>query len=1651
MNSIAHGFVEHILPPIPEDEIARDAVLRQIVGRFGADCQQQMVVGGAQTGKTNLLSQFVRHCRGKCVAYFISPSPLSQRQYAFMYSLCCQLTEILGTTPPAEQIGLEDLRSLLSVLVIKLGVHARAERSHYYYVVDGLERGLVGAEGERIIDLFPLPTSPRSPFLLVSCRSEHVDRLPRNMECKRAELLEFNSLETQEYLSGVGFSEAEIGKAHKKYHGVPGYLRIVKETKRANQGFDVEGAPEELGRLVHDQVESVLAVSSASTLRVLRVLAVSPAYVPTSVLADVAQDEESRMLESLQGTGLVQYDSANHVMEYSNELFQAAVRDSVGDEIESLTNELLDHIKRRSPEDRFLLALLLEQAEDYDGLSTMVSQSAIVNAVSEERDVFGLIRTMRLASEMARRRGETADLLKWTLGIAAVQSFVSHAASPLEIRALTSIGEFNDALARAYAVPEATAKIRSLASVYVSMKEQGQRIPVSARRELSAMVSALDLDTVEIEAVEQLAVHLLPVVPDVALSILEKAIGESQKRSMMDIAIEAIEGVIEQNERGVMASIGEIGAMIERRQRGVDPLPFKVLVGSASVPWVLPSWLSGLPLSRLVDELRLVENTKAKEYVLRQWCKQNVTSPDLSGAIELWLDTVIEDRQFVVLLRSLREISDVIVKAGDVDRATVERVKVPGFTVLESPKQEWVRFRLNLAETIIGFDRDAALEEISRVHETIREEQLDLDIRGLCLARLWGTLLRVFPGQSDDEKGLIPVVEMEFDSCFRQLLDESADQLEPVVPIVESLVDVDPICALTAACEANTYARRMALVRVVLEATLQTRGRQDISDFVRNGLAQLDAAERDGALVKVVSKLRARDTELGPENLEVLLQHSRGVSDPAQRAEALGQLACLFESISPARGLEIMDEAVQSWRTEDDLKIRLGLGFALVERASTLDVDMARELCSEVRALKSQAGSGIASGSLGATYTAVVDLAIRALTLRDFAESDQVLRVLEGLVLKIPCRLVRVRHYAMLAAGAYRVGCHSAAERLVREKVIPEMPRMDSPLDLRVALRNSLPVLCEYDMSTAKSMSAGVSYPAKDEAWYDAVLWCLCRSFLGDHHFEPEVLHAKVGYPRLLRALDAAGEIQCDWLVWGAIAAIASSVRASFDTVIDAMQALDILERLERLASDKLPEPGSKNISHEGYLVVAQAHIHGARSHVFRRAKNKRGLNRKDIRHRWDAICERARRIPNVADRVFVMALVAREMRHYYTEQKASARRLLSDAESQVITIPTLLDRGDRLEAIAGSWDTLGDKTQAQVLLESAFAVASELETASTDERLRLLVQAAHTVSPALADELLSRIDSRLPGDVIHPAGVALRAEKLRADPSGVSKVLSLGEAPGRVLGLTARKLLVDLAADLGTVPATPVLDEWLMRATMQRPVVAMEIAHWVVECMRRKDAGALPPSRVDQLVGAAQLTYSLADCISAGRGESIPVSVHDSFAGLSAKVQSFGPGEGVRAKTWLEGWLRENVEGYLKICDPFFDADQIEYLKHVPLGCRILVVTTDRYLGTDAATVEQDLRSCWRDLSKSALPTVQLLIVPRALEDRFHDRAIVTRGSALHIGPSLKDLGESRGNIAVLADEDARELEQSYVDEMLNNATWFLEGLKPVVVFLGE
>jgi hypothetical protein len=462
-------------------------------------------------------------------------------------------------------------------------------------------------------------------------------------------------------LADAGFSREEITQILDKYRGTPGYLKIVKDTKRANPDFDIDSAPEDLERLIGEQVDLVLQAANPQIVKSLEILSITPSSYPVSLVTEMVGVARPLLLDSLEKTTLVRVDLNKDRVEYVNDLVQSAVKSSVSARIQKIIQEVLEHLRANCETEEALVTSLLGEARDYEGISSALTRQAVISAIDRTSDVSSIMKRFRFACDLARERGNTEDLVRWTLGLATTKAFFSHAASDDDIRALLSIGRFQEALSKAYAIPEVFSRVRLLAKVYSAMKERGDRIPGGALQELASLVSKMDYQSLEKDVVQAIAVDLFPVLPDEAFALLEKVVGQSRRRSVIEVAIQAIEGERQTNIEDISSSS-------------------KTEINLGQIARLLSSWLNDLPFTELLVDIEKIETTEAKEYIIRQWCRQNKESSDIIQAVNLWLDTVIADKDFVILVRSLRHISEVVLQVQETERkGLINRLQAPGF------------------------------------------------------------------------------------------------------------------------------------------------------------------------------------------------------------------------------------------------------------------------------------------------------------------------------------------------------------------------------------------------------------------------------------------------------------------------------------------------------------------------------------------------------------------------------------------------------------------------------------------------------------------------------------------------------------------------------------------------------------------------------------------------------------------------------------------------------------------------------------------------------------------------------------------------------------------------------------------------------------
>jgi len=605
-----NDYVHHF-PSEPKDQIPRDNLIQRITNNFGADCIVQAVCGDSNIGKTNFLAQFCRYYPETAISYFIGNNPLSQLQEEFLYCICNQINFIFGY----EEVPIDTSKNYLKILFDRLTNllvrKIKKDDEKFFIVIDGLEHGLAGSSNERIIDIFPLPTSSKGPYILISIDNKNKKILEKSSLINidnRYELLPFTRLETKIFLNNFDLEKEKVDFLHEETKGNPGFLREVKDYWIRKGIEDISEISFHIEKIISDQVELIYEQYQSPNIDMIEASAIFPTPIPVSIISLYINKPESYVYDFLK----------------SNDVLELATDNNVDFIKESIRNGLLEKNKNRIIEiskkfasiigdednkhlvDSYTYTLILHQAEEYDKSLELISNPKIIDNLSETDDVTDIIRSIETVLNMASEREDYEKIIELTLKLIIIKTLFSGNVNSLEVQALIAIGKEEEAIRKAHSIPEIINRIRMLARAYTSIKNKSMELPTEALEELKELISRLHVEEIDKEIIKKLAFDLFPIMQEEAINLIEKVFRNVEDKDIFEITAS-------------LKSANEI----ENIPQIIKNPNYGFLIGLFS------PHLVKLSFSEIKAELDDIKHTRTKEYLIRNWCLNNTENKSL--------------------------------------------------------------------------------------------------------------------------------------------------------------------------------------------------------------------------------------------------------------------------------------------------------------------------------------------------------------------------------------------------------------------------------------------------------------------------------------------------------------------------------------------------------------------------------------------------------------------------------------------------------------------------------------------------------------------------------------------------------------------------------------------------------------------------------------------------------------------------------------------------------------------------------------------------------------------------------------------------------------------------------------------------------------
>jgi hypothetical protein len=1616
LSECSSTFPELALNPL----IPIEPKLRDLQRRFAVDHPSIVLVGGPGTGKTVHLAEFARANRSTSLSYFLTDNYWCRRPTSFLSSLCRQMAAVLdgrnedSLASQVVPLEIEAVKLLFETQVHRIIELSRRTHSTFYFVIDGLEWAYEGRRGERIADLLPLQTRGNHLYFLGSVTSTAKDLLP--LEYIAEEPSTFSSLETRAYFQAaeVSISDELLEDVQAVSGGIPGYLQAMRQLhvdgiKNLAQVIKTPGQVDDLLRIHWKDIE---AKAGAEEMSVLALIAYSIVPLNLETICSASGASPDSISQFMHSTGLLR-ETREAEWHFYPELIRKIAQERLQGMRQNAVRALLSHYEKAdgTVEARHLLPEYYVLADDFPSLEGLLTLPYITRDISETADLGGIRRTLADARDMALRQSHRLGLSRLSLLCSQFKWLSNEVIGESEIEALIMLGDFDKALELSYSIRIDLLRARMLARIYAEMQSKGTTVPKSNLDELERMIASVDVSQLDPDEVLLTASAVFAILPEASTAIIDRIKGFQNSKSAMDLiyALAWMKSAYTSDE-----------STIER----IENPEIRDFLKSRG------PWLSRLAAGEVLRRASTLSRTSAKDFLFREWCRQKDADPDMHLVVDAALTCIISDAGYQVPLRNLRQLSDSLSKCAlEHILPLARRFDIPSITSLRAPFEERLRLDLNLAESLSRTEPELAWERYERAYGEFLDTPMDLDVGCYCTARL---LISLGVIDSFNIHGLSAELIRRIEDGWIELMESSANQLDIGRRTLRALAAVRPALAMTFAEMLNTVARRDEGLREVLSAYIQ----QDripveistISDGLSKIVDEASAAETLGRLLRIANE---RGRLAHPDLKDFFSRKIDELVDPGLRCTALAEMisANAGEGGGQTRR-SLFDQLVESWSQIDVLWIRTELAFDLVVRIGDVDRQLAGELYEAAVALRES--TGLANQPVGRLY---VDTLRPTARLAGFLSLDSELGSqawgnLLGAVDRIPSRLLRLHLLARIAlARLYGQGDKANFDSLMRDHVLRELHASPPSHQRNRAITACLPAVYEYSPEEALRLVDTLPYLQRNFAYANVVARSLLHLNIGDP-FDQEAPNVPIDLPRANTALTLIERIDNDEVIAALVDMLAHLVALPASRLSEA-QRLDILRALDDIVDRKLPD--LKNIRHEGYKIVLRARIEAARRRSAKKSKAQ-------VARKHGEIAKLARGLTNIADRVFVLSVVAAEFKDVERDLSSA---LLNEARALVPQIPNARDRLERLEAIIETYGQLGDTTRAVEAIKIAVEIAKSLQGLSRDSLLSSLIETVHQVDPDLAANITEQLETP---SAEYDLDVKTTAHDVAKAPHKLASAFAESARNNEIMSGAIDRIRKAVGSQKSVGFSDPTILAWLAAGSHLPYNTMLDILDWSNEvCITQLPTSvraAEAATYLSWLIEDSEIVYQVGNFMLPLR--QIPETMRPSFQGLAVNRKLIRSGERAVAMAWIKSWLQTNAKRYVSICDPYFDAEQLWIHKCVSPEIEVRVICTPKKLqlprasGSDVAHKRQaaqsgrtQLAEAWRQLSSQEMPPTLVVVhetVFDGSQDDFHDRYLVTDGGGLSLGTSLNGLGNQESFITVLGPDDAADVEARYI-----------------------
>lgn len=1602
-----------------EAGVKRGFLLDEIKDLASNDSKLVIVEGSEGIGKTNLLLQFAERHKTNCFSYFINPA------FRFTYKLDYLMEDLgkqiyfLNTSDiPDDDIPITE--GVFNKLIFDLIKSPNRKKNPLYFVLDGLDQ-IEKSDLELILSvLHNLPWGVNNFFFIVSGDREKLKSILPEAAIKKAKTFRVPRFSPEETSKFFGFdndtNKEFILEINNTWKGHPERLSQVKRI--LDSGINIEDflQKDDINEK-NDLFEVEWNRSSVRDLdfnhdiiKLLSIVALDDNTRSISRICDIIKTTNEETLKSLvsEVSFLVIKNGEISFVSTSFRSFAAKKLLKYEGKVSSL---LIEFFTDQEGIDSVLnLPTLFEKKQEWENIIdilTIDNLSLIISNSKSFADINKQINSGFKASTSLKKSYN--DVLKFSLYRSSIKGLQSSDTRDSEIEAFIALDKQEEAFSIISNAVLKEDRLKMMISFVKESKIRKKNFDNSVVDEIKELLTEIDSEYLK-ENVVDIVVGLAYFLPENAVQLIEKVSGNKSEKG----SLEWLQSYI-----AMIISKSKSDESIKINSDGEDNLvndfidKFSKSIGFG---------INELHEDEIIEAISKIENISDRLYMIRAWIKKNKRASKIHSIVEFAINLLLQNSSIVK--PSTTMLLDIVSPLNYIqdNETVISLVKRLDDLIISinSPTVDRIRLQILIIESLYKIDLEDANHRILDLYSFI-ESITDYSLKVEVIAHCWALVYKIEADIGDKDfildKGF---VKNEILKAIEKLLQSTSDHYIEIENTIEVLAKIDLDFALFVSQMLNTVERRSYAILKCVETYVEIGIKNWNVNLLIDAVSLIDI---DTICTKAIvsifdsayeQRLETKNNRYIVKDLLPLINTTLGNSIKCY----LLTKSILLLRLEPDQKLTITpkyDKLIDKlkkfqldfWNKIDSPWEKITVGYKMASQLAEYDYTLALEYFTKA---KIQAQDCIIDNRTHASaFIHSVKLLIRVFAGMLEKDRNYSYERITGLINHIPSYFDQVELWSELAIRAYFAGAKNVTEEVVAKWILPIVNQYSKGKDklyYYYILKNSSAAIHLAQPATLKLYLDSIPLEEKEE-----VVSSVCYVLLTKGHesdpYDNVIGSSKFNFQDTIEYIELLENLQTDHLIFHHIRNL-GLIGKTYNSNFVREQKIEIKQRLSKLVLSKLPNKKT-GVDHLGYLIVSEACIqHFSLDHPNSQAQQLA----------FDVLEKKAQSIPNIADRSFVLSILAAECGH--RKKKTEFIRSAFEEANKIISVREKIHRYETALETASEFapDIFNEKIKQ--IHEEIF----KLDESELFPTFRKLVDLAFKHDKNLAQRLISSLDTD-PGRKKLTEPATDHFDKLELEKAVLNDYSQFNKIKDRrQMGNIAWKMLGQLNADKRN---TRDIDQTMaiIRTASKAPFLysAPLFEFFLQNAIKHDSSGnTLLNSLFDSTYQNAELCYRLICNLSNKNSSNMVYSHTDSENIFIAR-----PGYRKEALEFIGKTMKLSGSHDIYIIDPYFSEKDISIVKSISEWCygsRITVLTSCEASGDFNRF---SYSSEWNKVSSEDTPQAIFIRVTNHsvssttnAKSPFHDRWILMydRLQGLNIGTSLNSVGLNKASRISTIDE---------------------------------